>query len=880
MSRYYPGNDLNVGTMLGTKQPLWLSRRDRARHLYVVGATRTGKTKFFEGLIRQDLLAWPTHRCPVVVLDPHGTLYDGLIAYAAASGLARWPIVPIDLRKDDLVVSYNLLHKREGADLGVTCKGFLDAMLHAWGQSNSNDTPRLATMLSTLLIAAAERNGTLIEAMQMIRDPQARALLAPEVEHFVAKSTFQSVQHLREREFQERVESTLYRINRFLSTQLMRAMLCQTGNTLDLSEVLEKGSILLVRLSPEGARVSDEDAATLGSILLTDLWLAARRRGKREEGALRPCYVYIDEFQNYVTPTIARGLSEASGYGLHLSLAHQYPSQLPDQDRDLGKMVLNSVLANAKNKVVFQLSHGDDLETLTSILYRQAVDPDQVKHEVWSTKVMGHQVQYMPSYSQGTTQGVSQGWERGEGISQSHTTGENWSHTDGTNHSHTTTDGVTETESESESDSEEFGTSHSEGTSRSRSTSNGISEGHSDSFARNDHVSEGKGTSVGTSQSESDSTSTSRSTSEGENWGNTSSRGKSGSASKGQSRSETYQFGPLNEPLQEELVRYRYTQMNPKEREAFRKTWPRTIEPMEVEEVDEFKRKWPKDYTLSEGESRSNGDGWSDASSNSSGGSRSRSESQGASHGTSRGQSQSQSRSRSRGQGQTRGASRSKGTSASSGITDGESEMSGISHSQGHSHTIGRSTSISHSESETHGTSSSDTYGGSEAQTQGTSQSWGENGSTSQSQSQGVSLSPMLMPIMGKELSSRQYRSVEEQLYRFTQILDGLPDRHCVVRLASMKTPAALFTATVKDAWTTLRWSLRWADRMARKLAFVLPMDVALKQLAERETLSLGGLGIELVEPADFRCPIPSKVHRSLPLPRRVRDADQGNEPS
>ena len=136
-----PGNDLDLGTLCTSGKRLGFSRRDRGRHLFVVGSTRTGKTKALEGLVRQDILAWPSYRCPLVVIDPHGTLYDGLIGFAAAHDLRRWPIIPLDLRRGDVVVAYNLLRRREGADPAVICRGFVEAILHAWGQASSNETP-------------------------------------------------------------------------------------------------------------------------------------------------------------------------------------------------------------------------------------------------------------------------------------------------------------------------------------------------------------------------------------------------------------------------------------------------------------------------------------------------------------------------------------------------------------------------------------------------------------------------------------------------------------------------------------------------------------------------------------------------------------------
>jgi type IV secretory pathway TraG/TraD family ATPase VirD4 len=88
-----------------------------------------------------------------------------------------------------------------------------------------------------------------------------------------------------------------------------------------------------------------------------------------------PFYLYIDEFQRFVTPTIAENLDEARGFGLHLTLAHQYPSQLIEASRDYGQRLYESVMENARSKVVFSLSLRErNLAPLADWLYSGTYD--------------------------------------------------------------------------------------------------------------------------------------------------------------------------------------------------------------------------------------------------------------------------------------------------------------------------------------------------------------------------------------------------------------------------------------------------------------------------------------------------------------------------
>ena len=97
------GNDLFLGHALGNRQSAMLSARARSTHLYCCGVTGTGKTKFLESLIRQDIKARFKGKCDLLLLDPHGSLYDSILQWLAWRDIPV-PVVPIDLRRTDWVV--------------------------------------------------------------------------------------------------------------------------------------------------------------------------------------------------------------------------------------------------------------------------------------------------------------------------------------------------------------------------------------------------------------------------------------------------------------------------------------------------------------------------------------------------------------------------------------------------------------------------------------------------------------------------------------------------------------------------------------------------------------------------------------------------------
>jgi len=161
-----PGNDLNIGNVVGRNATLTFPRQSRDKHLYVCGGTGTGKSKFLEHLIRQDILNWRKSKCGLLVIDPHGSLYDSLMAWLSWINIDR-PVVPIDLRRDDWIIGYNLLRQRKTAATTVIVDNFVDAMSYVWGETGTDRTPLFARWATNVIRTLYEHGYTLVEAAML-----------------------------------------------------------------------------------------------------------------------------------------------------------------------------------------------------------------------------------------------------------------------------------------------------------------------------------------------------------------------------------------------------------------------------------------------------------------------------------------------------------------------------------------------------------------------------------------------------------------------------------------------------------------------------------------------------------------------------------------
>lgn len=397
MPRAFEGNDLYFGNEAGeANRRVMLPAHHRDQHLYVCGASRTGKSKFLEHLIRQDLRnRWKTG-CGLLLLDWHGRLYDDVLRWLAWEDLEiNEPVLLIDLRRDEHIVSYNLLRQRgPGAYPSVVVNTLVKDTAYVWGQSGTDQTPRFARIMNLILRVLYLHGLSFMDSSHLItRDMTAlKRAMTENVADTELRDEWRFLNSLRPDKLNEFLESTVNRLWRFNQNPLMRSMFGQSGVSLDLSAALERGQIILVSLARGKGKADEEDAETMATLLLSDLWTAAQERGKSGDGAgkaPKPFYVYLDEFQRFVTPTLAENLDEAGGFGLHMTMAHQYPTQLLDRG-EAGTRVYNSVMANAATKVVLRTAHRGDLEPLARQLFTGVMDPDQIKLVLEATRVLDY----------------------------------------------------------------------------------------------------------------------------------------------------------------------------------------------------------------------------------------------------------------------------------------------------------------------------------------------------------------------------------------------------------------------------------------------------------------------------------------------------------
>src|SRR5690606_8005809 len=149
----------------------------------------------------------------------------------------------------------------------------------------------------------------------------------------------------------EAIAPVLNKVGAFTANPTIRNIIGQPKSTFNIREIMDEGKILIVNLSK--GLIGEDNAAILGSFLVTKIQLAAMSRSDIPNiEDRRPFYLYVDEFQNFATDSFATILSEARKYGLNLTVANQYISQMSDTVR-------NAVFGNVGTMMSFRSSADD-----------------------------------------------------------------------------------------------------------------------------------------------------------------------------------------------------------------------------------------------------------------------------------------------------------------------------------------------------------------------------------------------------------------------------------------------------------------------------------------------------------------------------------------
>ena len=328
----------------GINHQFGLLRRDRSRHVYIIGQTGAGKSGLLELLALSDVF----YNQGYCIIDPHGDFAIDNLRFIPESRVKD--VVYFNPADTAFPVAFNPLEITDPTRKPNICSEVIGVLKRMFGDSWG---PRLEHILRYTLLALLDRpSTTLLDISRLLTDKEFRK---ETLDYCKDVTVLQFWKHefgqWNEKQVNESIAPVLNKVGAFTANPIIRNIIGQPKSSFDIRKIMDEGKILIVNLSK--GLIGEDNAAILGAFLVTKVQLAAMSRSDIPlVEDRRPFYLYVDEFQNFATDSFAVILSEARKYGLNLTVANQYVAQMTDSVRD-------AVFGNVGTTISFRVSADD-----------------------------------------------------------------------------------------------------------------------------------------------------------------------------------------------------------------------------------------------------------------------------------------------------------------------------------------------------------------------------------------------------------------------------------------------------------------------------------------------------------------------------------------
>lgn len=328
----------------GFNQQFGLYRTDRSRHVYAIGQTGAGKS----GLLQLFALSDVYHNQGYAIIDPHGDLAVDNMRFIPMHRIKD--VVYFNPADTAFPLGFNPMEVHDPSMKNNISSEIIGVMKRMFGESWG---PRLEYILRYTILALLDRpETTMLDITRMLTDKKFREETLSYCSDTVVLNFWRiEFASWNDKFAAEAVAPVLNKVGAFTANPIIRNIIGQPKSTFNIRQLMDDGKILLVNLSK--GLIGEDNAAILGSFLVTKIQLAAMSRSDIPNiEDRRPFYLYVDEFQNFATDSFATILSEARKYGLNLTVANQYISQMSENVRD-------AVFGNVGTMISFRVSADD-----------------------------------------------------------------------------------------------------------------------------------------------------------------------------------------------------------------------------------------------------------------------------------------------------------------------------------------------------------------------------------------------------------------------------------------------------------------------------------------------------------------------------------------
>ncbi|MCE9585515.1 type IV secretion system DNA-binding domain-containing protein [Candidatus Nomurabacteria bacterium] len=340
---------LGINSYRGRDTEIHMSREDRMRHMYVIGQTGTGKTTILKNMIAQDIM----NGDGCCFIDPHGSDIQEILSYVPKERIDD--VIYFDPAYTARPMGLNMLEfDPKYPEQKTFVVNELMGIFNKLFDMKTSGGPMFEQYFKNsafLIMEDPESGCTLLEISRVLTDKEFRDMKLAKCKNPIIKQFWMAAEQTTgDQGLANFVPYITSKFDNFISNDIMRPVVLQEKSVFNFREIMDNKKILLVNLSK--GRLGDINANLIGLLLVGKIQMAALSRVDMFGKPMNDFYLYIDEFQNVTTDSIASILSEARKYRLSLTVAHQYISQLEEN-------IKNAVFGNVGSMAVYRVSPED-----------------------------------------------------------------------------------------------------------------------------------------------------------------------------------------------------------------------------------------------------------------------------------------------------------------------------------------------------------------------------------------------------------------------------------------------------------------------------------------------------------------------------------------
>jgi hypothetical protein len=339
-----------IGTNRQTNEPVLLEQSRRVQGVYILGTNGTGKSTLIEHLIVSDL----EQGLGLCLLDPHGDLTKQVIAACPKHRVKD--LIHLDIANSASPFGLNLFACSDPTDVD-TITHIAEFVYHVFAKvwNVGPDTPQLAQVLRHVTYTLISNPGTTFaEIPLLLTDADVREKLVSNVPLARTRQFWMQYNKLSARDQREATNSTLNKVDAFLTNPLIANIVGQAETTIDFQDIMDNGRVLLVQLSPRLEEISN----LIGAVVIGKLLDSAYSRQTVAEDKRRQFHIYADEFQRFATPDFATLINESRKFRVGMLMAHQTASQIEEE--------LVQTALSSGTKIIFRVT-GEDAELVAKV---------------------------------------------------------------------------------------------------------------------------------------------------------------------------------------------------------------------------------------------------------------------------------------------------------------------------------------------------------------------------------------------------------------------------------------------------------------------------------------------------------------------------------